>query len=359
MNRDEREVICRVLKIQKRKTVTFIYVSGGGLDQLMVDNLMFDSITINRYDIIKVRISLLKNHKGNNVYAVRKIEVVGERSRLGTNSFRYSISNNCNKKRECKNRVIEELDEYLKNIGYKKYYEPITTRYRGVSQASPLKVKGQYVTSYLRLTHEMNLKREVCCTLKPSFEIGYVARDVYFQQYGSPEYLSLETVAPFFKADHILETFIFLMQKSCQIADDLNVDHAPLSDVEVVRYDEIGKKVTDRNIIYLDAPVSSPFVKCIEGKRTEIRWEYHNQSIGHGYLDENSYDKVYCYFMEQMEYLLQKGIQAELSRDFLEVLRIGMPDTVSMGIGLDRFFCVFFQYSSMKDYFNDLFGVYS
>lgn len=348
----ENTVICRILNIQRRKKYSFLYVYGAKYRQMLIDNEMLDSVNLKKYDIICAKVKEISNQYNSNILNVLSIERVGERAMVHSSALEYSLTNECNKIRSCKKIIIDDIEMYLKNNGYKKSYNSIITNNRGSSMASPLKVNGKYLDAYLRLTHEINLKKEVCFTLQPIYEIGYVARDVYSHGYKTPVYLSLETVAPFFDISHIVDILQFIIKTATQRAEELSVEHTDVSNVKIMEYKEYSGK--EENIILTECPVSSPLVKTINGKCTEIKWIYKGLNMGHGYVDENNYDKILKSCKRQLEILESKNVNGSLPKEFLEVLKIGMPDTVSLGVGLDRFFCVFFKYKTMREYFNGL-----
>ena len=120
----------------------------------------------------------------------------------------------------------------------------------------------------------------------------------------------------------------------------------------------ISLKNSNRNILFVNAPTDSPLVKQEGAYKTETVWYYKGVKMGHGYVDENDSEIFEAICKEQQKALAAKNIDSEYSLDFIKLLRIGIPESISLGLGLDRIFMAFFQYDTIKSYISGCMGYY-
>lgn len=342
--------ICRVLKIQKHKNFKFLYVSGFEQSrQLIIKDELFLKFNISAMSIIRGECEKILNNQNKQSFEITSIVSVKET--IGNNSYAKEYVSNKNQLMQiCKQQIIMKIEGFLQDDGFLKMNSPFTMNSRGTSIASPLKIQGQFVDRYCKITHEIELKKMLYKTLSPLYEVGYVSRDIYSTNKKNFEYNVLEFVSPIHDVDFI-ETFMKkIVEIANQEAEKLNVQHVDLSNLTVVDLKGKMEETQLNNVIYLNRPVDSPLVKVVNGVRTETIWIYNGISLGHGYNDENDYYLVLEEFTNQQRTLKERNIEAELSEDFLNVMKIGLPDTVSIGLGLDLFLCKFFGFDNFKDY---------
>lgn len=350
--------ICRVLSIQHRKNISFLFVSGFPYSkQLMVDNRLIADCPIGVMSVIKGQYGQSVNNKGEVTYQITKIDSIVSSNH--NKAFHKNFTNKALLLRLCKNDILNQVKQYLESNSFQAIYSPFTIPYRGTSIASPLKISGKYVNKYCKITHEFFLKKEMAENLIPVYEIGYVARDVYSTISGWYEYSILEFVSPIHNMDFVEEFICKFIDIAVSSAKKFGVSYNEFSEMETVILDDDGLcdgkcleqlKSEKKNVMFINCPVSSPLVKKINGKRTETIWFYNGESMAHGYWDENDFDSLFAFSKTQMELLNEKGIDAEYSKDFLSLLNLGTPESVSIGFGLDRFFQIFFGFANMKEY---------
>lgn len=355
------DFICRVLSIQRHKNTSFLYISGL-LDakQLVVNNELLSMHDVGVMSIIKGKYSHTVNDKGNGVCQIISIDYVLPSAHNKT--YHKNFTNKAVLLRRCKADILQQIALYLEKEQFQRINSPFTVPYRGTSIATPLSISGKYVDMYCKITHEFFLKKEMAENLIPVFEIGYVARDVYSTMSGHFEYSILEFVSPLHNIKYI-EDFIYkFIEIAINSAEKYQIPYRDLSNIKTIVLDEnacfSGKtfdqiKSENQNVLFVNAPTSSPLVKQANGKRTETIWFYNGDSIAHGYRDENDYNSLMMLSRLQMEALIQKGVKAEYSKDFLSLLRLGIPESISIGFGIDRFFQIFFCFDNINGY-NDM-----
>lgn len=355
MNKDR--FICRVLSIQRRKHISFLYVSGFRARQLMIDNTLLAEHAIGIMSIVRGSCREDVNDRGAPVCRITEIDSVVHSGH--SKAYHKCFTGEAVRLRLCRNEILNQVRAYLQSEQFQCISSPFTLPYRGTSIASPLRLTGKYVDQYCKITHEFFLKKEAAENLVPVYEIGYVARDVYPTVAGWFEYAVLEFVSPLHDMDFI-EAFIrAFIRIAVDTARAYGVKFCDVSGMQTITLDENGcwggktfqqLKAENSNVLFLNAPVNSPLVKQIDGRRTETIWFFNHESMAHGYRDENSWDALYQLSTAQLEQLRAKGIEAEYSRDFLSLLKLGVPESVSIGFGIDRFFQVFFGFRNMRDY---------
>ena len=349
--------LCRVLSVQRRKNVTFLYISGFSLTrQLMIDNTLFEIYLLKKADIVSGKCSVQQNEKGYSVFKIERIEKVVSGSEMPSINF----TNKAVEYKKCVNEVIQESIDYLRKNDFSMHVSPFTIAERSTSIASPLQVRGVYVDKYIKITHELGLKRCLCETLNSVFEIGYVARDVYNTVTNWFEYLVLEFVSPHKSIDFVKDFICFFIESATRIADKYSIKHLDFEDYTVVDISQTYPncdekqwkliKIETKNTIFLNAPVDSPLVKEIDGVRSETIWIYNGKSMAHGYVDENDWKNYVSECNRQKKELECRGIEAEIPEEFISVLKAGLPDSISLGFGIDRFFLTFFAFENFKEY---------
>ena len=352
----EIQFLCRVLSIQKRKETTFLYVAGfKHARQLLVNNSYLDSNKVTIMSIIKGTCGIVFNNKGEKCYNISNIESIVYPENTVMISQRYT--NKAMMYRACRNKIIQDLRHLLEEEGFLESNSPFTIQYRGTSTAAPLKISGKYVDRYCKITHELAIKKAMCDQLQPVYEIGYVARDQYTTVNGAFEYSILEFVTPL----HDMSFIEYFVKKIIEIAQknskEFGIDTLDLSELSIVNVAALSQsqfyslKKQASNTLFFDAPVDSPLVKKVNGSRRETIWFVNGVSIAHGYMDENSAENIIEYSNKQLQELKTKGVSAELSWDFIDLLKSGIPNSISIGFGLDRFFQLFFNFNNLKEYY--------
>ena len=260
--------------------------------------------------------------------------------------------------------LVEFIQAYLKKLGILQVNTPILTPFRGTSVANPAHVKGEYIgEQYIKITHELELKKLVYLTLAPVFEFGYVVRDRYVTKTGLNEFLTLEAVLP---GDYEFDLRLFylsVIEEAIRLAEELGIKYnSKFKEITVVdvweeykknnevynlaRYIDTYNSISEKNshVILINAPLDSPLGQKNEyGIPVEIQWNLCDHGIGHGYRDEYKIDTLINEFEKQKDYLRTKGIEAQLPEDYLEYCMHASVPTFSFNLGIERFNQFFFE----------------
>ena len=364
-NKREYRFLCRVLKIQKHKNTSFLYVEGfEKANQLLIDTKMLVQENIGPLSILRGYCRETNNKNNQTVYTISVIE-----KHARSNCFGIDISKYSNKElavKRCRYAIINKIEEYLKENGFQKINSPFTMKYRGTSTSNPLKIQGKHINRYCKITHELQLKQACSELLMPTYEIGYVTNDIYTTQTKWFEFTILELVSPLHQISFISDLIQYIAQVSAEIADAYGVPHEDFRNLEIITLEENDQmeeqfqalKNTDRNILFVNAPTNSPLVKQDGKYKTETVWYFKGVKMGHGYVDENDCRIFESICEEQMKTLTAKNVYSEYSHDFIKLLRIGIPESISLGLGLDRIFMALFQFDTIKSYISSCMGYY-
>lgn len=259
---------------------------------------------------------------------------------------------------------ISEIKKYLASKRYFDINTPLLMEERGTSIVNPMKVSTTYNNEhYLKLTHEMELRKICYLTLQSVFEVGYVARDIYGTTSDLYQYLSLETVGSptndLRSEDFYLHAYQIAKEiaKECELIGFENIPEVEIVDVlesfskcndeydkeEFISfYTQLVKSCKERNVIFINAPVKTPLAKDSEwGIPLETKWRILGDGVGHGYFSETNYEKLKAAFQEQVNLLNAKGVNVNIPESELKALLYAGMDTYNFNLGLDRFFYKF------------------
>lgn len=362
-------MLFRVLNVRKHKSIVFIdsFTDNFQKIQLKISRELFDLNNLQKGDVINVDVVDDINKNGDTVYKIININKI---MRPHNNSnYTKSINDDDNYKKslnggetlkqwEFRNILLEEISKYLVSNDFIRVITSNIMDKRGTSIATPVKLNGKYVNNkYLKITHELELKKQVYLTLKSLFEIGYVTRDIYSTEKNNSEYLNLELVSKDIDYNIIIKFYEFVNQISIKIAKDLNIEYGKfLNNIEIIdvlkEYNKTGKIITyndynslfkelrekHQNCIFVNSPTDTPLAKKNSlNFPLEIKWVINNSGVGHGYEDETDINVLLNLFNEQKQKLNEKNIDAELQDDYLQVLMDAGIDTMSLNLGIDRY----------------------
>lgn len=348
----------RVLTMRKYKATTFIDTFSSkdfSRVQLMLANSLPRMYEIALGDILEVKYEETTSRSGAQVLEVNYIgEIIHSKNQLLYKSKQSAKLDDIRK--EClynsinggrhlliwkfKYEFTRAIRDLLSSHGFVDVITPIVMEDRGTSTVQPMKVVSNFGgEGYLKITHELELKKIYYITLTPVFEIGELTRDVYSTQFGVNEFLSLEYVAPVGHTN-MLELIKSIISLAKSIAERLHLDYnedfakLEIKDLECSET-ECGDSAST---VYLKLVTDSPLVKTAStGSKTEFKWKYGLKTIAHGYIDENQPDIISELFAQQQKSLKEKGIKAKTDKKYLEILGYSSPSSESFNLGIDRF----------------------
>lgn len=348
--------LCRVLRVQKHKEWCFLYVSGFQPSrQIMMDINLMRKHQIAEFSIVKGICEESKNKEGTTIYRVLELQDHVRSGIHGIDIMRFT--NQTLAYRQCRYAIMNEIEAWLRKERFQRISSPFTMKYRGTSIATPLHINGKFVDRYCKITHELGLKQAMSEIMAPVYEIGYVANDIYTTKIKWFEYTVLEFVSPLHDESFIGEFILQCIQIATKITDEYGLKHADFANIQVIDLndgtsaEEVAYlRYNEPNVLIMHSPTASPLVKMRDGKRTETIWYFKGSSMAHGYADENDWSNFLKVSQNQIPILASKGELGQISEDFISLLKAGIPNSVSLGMGIDRFFQVFFEFSTIKDY---------
>lgn len=356
----------RVILLRRHKTVTFIDgIVNGTVQNFMLQNcLTMPSLNIG--DIVCVECRKEMNRSQKEVWVIYRLQLVSECS----GGVSYSINNIKDQLKRnrikallggsnlniwlFRNRFIDELRKLMYEFGMISANSTLLMDYRGTSTAIPFECWAKYTgKKYMKITHEVELKKAAILTLSSVFDLSYVYRDVYDTKKRLSEIMLLEGILISDDPEVLVDILLAICKRAIELAKAMAIDyddrfeHITVLDASK----EISKAVIsapkkykeylnsiDYPTIIINSPIDSPFVKADKnGCKKEVKFIVNGTSPYHGYVDENSYDKLYAEFNFQLQDLEEEVSENALPIDFLDILKYGSPNTVSFGMGLDRF----------------------
>lgn len=340
--------------------------------QLAIPTDIFNNMKLKVGSVISANYEISKNKHGNDLFVISEINNVinheknisfksinSKLSSINQSSFISALNGGVNLKYwEMKQKLLEELRKFLINRSFIEVNTSLLMDNRGTSIVNPMQINSKYSgTKYLKITHELELKKLCYITLKSLFEIGYVTRDVYSTSKSANQYLAFELVAPIENTLSAEELYIYVYELAIKLAKTYGISYNELFDkIEIIdvlklyllnhkKFDKIEflefyKKLLgeEKNIIYINAPVDTPLAKESEyGIPLETKWAIGKRGIGHGYYDQDKIAIVENLFKMQQKELKEKGVDSTIDKEYLMALMYAGINTKSLNIGIDRF----------------------
>ena len=367
-------MLFRLVAIRCHKNIIFCDSFNENFEkiQLAIPSELFNSLGLKVGSVISANYQITKNKYGNDLYFINNVQNVSNHNKnisfksintklssMNQSSFISALNGGVNLKYwEMKQKLLEEIRKFLVNRSYIEVNTSLLMDNRGTSTVNPMQVNGKYCgNKYLKITHELELKKICYLTLKSLFEIGYVTRDVYSTSKSANQYLTFELVAPIEDTLTAEELYIYVYEIAIKLAESYGISYNEIFNkietVDVLKlylsnHKKIDKKEflefykklleLEKNIIYVNAPTNTPLAKESEyGIPLETKWAIGNRGIGHGYYDQNQLSVIENLFELQKDALKEKGIDSSVDKEYLMTLMYAGIDTKSLNIGIDRF----------------------
>lgn len=366
-------MLFRLIAIRSHKNIVFCDSFNEKYEkiQIAIPKDVFNKFNLKIGSVISANYEITKNKYGNDLFLIEDIQDVVNHDKnisfksinnasmsMNQSSFINALNGGINLKYwEMKQKLLEEIRNFLLKKSFIEVNTSLLMDNRGTSTVNPMQVNSKYSgTKYLKITHELELKKMCYLTLKSLFEIGYVTRDVYSTSKSANQYLTFELVAPIENNLSAEELYAYVYEVTIRLAKIYNITYNEVfNKIETrdvlklylsnhKRFDkkeflDFYKKLLEeeKNIIYLNAPVDTPLAKESEyGIPLETKWAIGKRGIGHGYYDQSQISIIENLFKTQQEKLKEKGIDATIDKDYLMVLMHAGINTKSLNIGIDR-----------------------
>lgn len=369
----------RAVLIRKHKTVTFIdaLFEGSMLQMMLPVGIIPNGFEINVGDIFEAHCTQELNKSGRLVWVAGTVRIVSRckvnvsyemkncRDIMKLNRGMAILGRDNLKLWKFRSEFLDEVSELMGQLGITRAYSSALMEYRGTSTAEPFSCKGRFSErNYLKITHEIELKKTCILTMRSVFDLSFVYRDTYCSTKHVPEIMLLEGIILGNNVNGLVEIVRKIVELSIQLAKDMDIPYDtrfeniaiedcaqmfnPSQENFQERFDHYADSICAPTII-INAPINSPFVRTDnDGVKREVKFFVNHTSFYHGYSDENSYEILLSAFEAQFKALIEKGIYAELPVDYLELLRLGSPETYSFGFGVDRFLTHFLMSDSIQ-----------
>lgn len=366
-----RIILFRVLNVRSHKNYCFFdTVSVGEVSQAVISQKK--TFKIECGDVVCADGTWTKNKYGDNIFEIEDVIYIKHGScaffskgiRDRQNDYRkaslYSALNGGEPVRikNCEETFLCRLEDLMRSLSYKRTRTYIVENHQTTSSIKPAFIRNDIKERCLRITVENQLRQMCAITLDSYYAIGNMFRDMGTDRYHSNEFCSMECISPYYQYSDIPK----LIQRIHRLMSEVLIEYGFESSLEEepvsIEYDELMKNAKDRtysaakrelkSAIIINVPVTSPFVKEINGCRKEIQWIVNGRRIGHGYSDETKYDMIKKHMEMQA---LNNGISNVSIPDYY---KLALPDTVSFGLGIDRLFKEAFMLTHIVNAINPL-----
>ena len=298
------------------------------------------------------------------------------------------------RKFEIRSKIIQEIGAFLRNQGFLEVETPILQPIYGGTKAKPFKthLNALNMDLYLRIAHELYLKRLLVGGFEKVYEIGRMFRNEGMDRFHNPEFTMLDFYWAYadykdmmrlaeqmfenllkkvfgslkvkyqgkeidFKAPWPRIEFTQLLKKYTKINfEEIHLDalkkEAQKLGVEVSKgaekteiADEVYKKFCCPKIwqptFVIHHPIGfQPLAKQLENnpkKLANFQLVVAGCELGNAFSELNDPIEQRKRFEEQ-EKLFKAGLEdaQRMDKDFLEALEYGMPPATGFGLGIDR-----------------------
>lgn len=364
----------RVLSLRKHKLVTFInaYSEEFGNTQFMVDNDTYNNIKCG--DLLKIEYVNTINNKGNSIKKITKILQIipchNFDSGKGMNGIvvnqkekDYIDARNCGKQLNVLKFKHELLNNIKQILDSSNYFDAsgltnVVEYYAGGSNIVEATIEGRVEgeLKYLRSTIENQLKQITALTLKSTYAIEKVFRNMGEDNTHINEFLMLEIVSLNSNVEN-MNNFVFQIDK---LAKEICEKHSipfPEKSINIIDYNEIAHSSIeyDRirkdfvNTLVTNFPCDSPYIKKneISGIRTETRWYINGHWISHYYDDENNINNI-------KEMLITQQSAKNVCINPMDYFEWGLPNTISFGLSIDRWLQMLLDFENINSIANPI-----
>ncbi len=307
-------------------------------------------------DIIEVNVCEEQNNSANKFFSVNDFKILNE-----------CLVPKFNKKLKdfivLQNRLINIIRNNFKDINAIEVSTPILGKFRGTSKIEPFKTNDIYKrTYYLKFTHEMELKKIVAETQLAVFEIGKVFRNMGQSKTHFHEYTVVEAQMPYYKLDdgiNIVKTIMKDIGKLFSSHDFFDIPTYTMHDIFLMNnynfelMDENTRKYIYKNKIKkMDGPF---FLKNPPKEWSPLTISYNNETaedaeliyrgmgIAHICEEKINYNEILSGLTQNNKN------ENDLDKDFLDKMKIGLPPSTGLCIGVDRIFMIMQNKNSVRE----------
>ena len=379
----------RVILIRKMKRIVFIdAVWKARTEQFMLDRVLYDNMKFSIGDILTIECEKGKNQRGTDVWIIN--DILDSKEPQLRPSFSLNMIDSLKRRQflravlgrdnllvwRFRQTLVRDISRYLWDSGLVQVDTNALMVNRGTSTAIPIRCNGGHIEQrFLKITHEVELKKIALTTMNSVFDFSHAFRDTYDTVFRTDEIMMLEGVL-IEKDVRVLSRIVLdILEIARNVANEIGVPYLKdFDNVSVIDFDKVertpGKSAEETYQDYIsgivtptlicNAPINSPFVlknngRCVETiiyARNEFKEADRSKrvtSFYHGYEDETAYASINESFLLQKMRLKALGIDADLPKDYLEMLQYGSPGTISFGFGFDRFLAIFLDLPSIQE----------
>jgi lysyl-tRNA synthetase, class II len=222
---------------------------------------------------------------------------------------------------------------------------------------------------YLRFTMELELKKYLCRTQLPVFEIGKLFRNLGTSSRRETEFTAAEAYIPYMNLEEGVDLVSDILQKIGQqfLTDFSNIQQREILELLGPRTAEgtgfLGLEQRERDnkevkrmneptfLLHQPADWASPFTKTNpDGTACDAKFVYAGAgTIVHLNEESGDYRRVLSRLLSQFEIVKRERPEAQLDIGFLEEFKKGLPPCLGIFIGFDRLMMTLLGKGSIKE----------
>lgn len=285
-----------------------------------------------------------------------------------------------------RSQIISLIREEFHNEGFDEVETPMLHPIAGGAAARPFKthLNALDIPLYLRVAPELYLKRLIIGGMPKVFEINRNFRNEGIDATHNPEFTALEAYAI---NDNVLSLMAFVENAIKNVAFKLNSTKRIFNGHEinfdqtfqVISYSDLYKRGTgkdlsdEKNILAANeifeerceslinpcvptfifgypAAISPLTKRMVQDPNLSYRADLFigGMEIGTIYSEQNDPEEQFRVFSEQVADD-EEGTHRTMDFDFIEALKVGMPPTGGLGIGIDRLVMLLTEKTSVRD----------
>jgi len=309
---------------------------------------------------------------------------------------------------DTRRKIFESIREFMKSRNFVEVDTPILQPIYGGASARPFssELNALKMKVYMRISNEMYLKRLIVGGYERIFEFSPDFRNEGIDKSHNPEFTQVETMWAYadykdnmkfaeemissvvkkvhgktkikfsdkeleFKTSWKRLSFLEVMKKETgtdfskiktlveakKIAEKLGIDTSKcdsLGEVMITIFEEKAQpKIIQPTIVY-DYPIEAAgLAKIIEGKEkfvASFELIVNGMELGLSYCEQNDSKALEDYWKFAEEKFKKGDLEAQpKDEDFINALKIGMPPTSGLGVGIDRLAILLTDSASIRD----------
>ncbi|MDR2409441.1 MAG: hypothetical protein LBE13_15175 [Bacteroidales bacterium] len=348
----------RIKSIRRHKNCVFMDLDSPEIGNIQVClNVIGDDIP-SRGDIVTVSGELGKSKTGQETVFLKNVCV------LNRSFFPEAVNPDMKRILLIRHNIESIARKIVEEYGAISTCTNVLGNFKGTSQIRPFETKDLKNNKYfLKITHELELKRLITDTQLPVYEVGRVFRDMGQDAKHNREYKVLEAQFPYINLNQGIQIVSDVVKSIGVYFENKDFENIPSFTVrekfselgyDIDKLDDKTKKIIHKTKIktqpgpffITNPPASwSPLTLLSADRKTALDADLVYKGKGISHICEERYllDDIKTGLLNGQDY------HPDADTDFLNHMMAGMPPSTGFAIGLDRITNIFLNTKHIKD----------